>query len=213
MVDIIPAILSYTQMDLDRKVSSMASVASAIHIDIMDGVFVKNKTIGTNEASKINFDRDIEFHLMVSDPQEYIGALPGGPKVTFQVHIESAKGRMDQIISAVRAKNSKLALVLNPITPIETITPYLGSVQNILLMTVVPGIDGQKYMPEVEKKITQLRQMAPGINIEVDGGVNTATALAAVRAGANRLAAATAIFGQPDKSAAYRNLHALANGH
>lgn len=211
MVDIVPAILSYTREDLLRKAGAVGEVAPALHIDIMDGVFVKNKTIGIADALAIRTAKPVEYHLMVSDPENYIEALPGGQNSIFEVHVESLHGNFDSILGLVKRKNSKLALVLNPATPPEEALSRLPALQMVLVMAVVPGIDGQKYMPEVENKMSLFRHRSPGITIEVDGGVNMQTAQRAVAAGANRLAAASAIFGAQNPQEAYRNLHRLAN--
>ncbi len=228
MVDIVPAILSYSKQDMLNKLSRVGGIAPAIHIDIMDGHFVKNKTIGPAELADLPYHKIIEYHLMVSDPARYMHELPGGSNVIYQAHIEAtAEGRAGNLapggnlpgvaagishLAAIAAhKNSKFCIAINPSTPLETVGAGIKSLRHVLIMAVVPGIDGQKYMAEVETKISQLRNMMPDIIIEVDGGINMENGKSAVRAGANRLAAATAIFAQPDAVVAYKQLHLMAN--
>jgi len=211
MVEILPAILSYSRDDLLRKVSAVEQVVPAFHIDIMDGIFVKNRTIGIADALAIKTSKPVEYHLMVNDPENYIEALPGGPNSIFEVHVETLHGKFEGILRQVQKKNSRLALVLNPATPPEEWLSKLLVLQQVLVMAVVPGIDGQKYIPEVENKMSLFRHRAPGLTIEVDGGINMQTAQRAVAAGANRLTAATAIFGASDPKEAYRSLRHLAN--
>ncbi len=211
MIDIVPAILSYSREDLLSKASKVEAISPALHIDIMDGVFVKNRTIGVKDALSVRTTKPVEYHLMVSDPLNYIEQLPGGQNSIFEVHIEAAKGKEKEVMGAVARKNSKLAFVINPSTPAEALLPLLPALRHVLVMAVVPGIDGQNYMPEVEGKMALFRQHAPGIIIEVDGGIKPDTIQRAVAAGANRLAAASALFGAPDPAEAYRKLHAIAN--
>jgi ribulose-phosphate 3-epimerase len=211
MVDIVPALLSHSRSDLFDKLSRIRGVAHAIHIDIMDGSFVHNRTIGAADATNLPFDGAIEYHLMVSDPARWIHEIPGGPNVTYQVHAEAAHGQFSQIAAIVAHRHSKLSIALNPSTSLDSVVNELQSISHVLIMAVVPGIDGQKYMDSVEGKIAMLRSMRPEIIIEVDGGINVITARRAVLAGANRLAAATSIFGFPDAGAAYRNLQLAAN--
>lgn len=213
MVDIVPAILSYSRHDLLDKIARVRGVARAVHIDIMDGQFVHNKTIGIAEASDLPFERVVEYHLMVSDPARYIEALPGGQNVIYQVHIEAAGGQMQRLFSLAAAKHSKLAVALNPSSGLETIMPVLPQLSHVLVMAVVPGLDGQKYMESVEGKISQLRSLRHEMIIEVDGGIGLSTARRAALAGADRLAAATSIFKMADASSAYRNLLLAANGN
>lgn len=213
MVDIVPAILSYSRHDLLDKISRVRHVAHAIHIDVMDGLFVHNKTVGPSDLKDLPFEKVIEYHLMVADPAEYMHALPGGPNVIYQVHFEASRGKISELEAIAAQKHSKLCVAVNPATDLEEVASETHNLNHVLFMTVVPGIDGQRYMPSVETKISQLRALRPGMTIEVDGGINISTARRAAEAGASRLAAATAIFGSHDAAAAYRQMYLLANGH
>lgn len=215
MVDILPAILSQTKADLMKKMESVPS-ASAWHIDLMDGKFVGNQTIGPAELDALPKDRQIEFHLMVRNPAEWMEQLPDGKNSVFLVHVEvvSSETQLKQLLMLAQKKHGKLALVLNPPTPLEKLEKMLAAhpeIGQVLLMTVNPGWAGQKYNAEMEEKIRELRQHHPSLVIEVDGGVGMETAPSAIRAGANRLAAANAIFKAPNPSAAFRELERLAS--
>ncbi|VVB57081.1 Ribulose-phosphate 3 epimerase family protein [uncultured archaeon] len=209
MLDIAPAILVYTPEELAARVRSVPS-AKTLHIDIMDGKFVNNTTIGTAELQNLPADRQVEYHLMVSDPVGFIQALPGGKNRIFEVQLESVmEGDEGRIKKMVEAKGSKLAWVLNPPTPLSRLLPHLEGVHHVLLMTVNPGWAGQAYMGEVEEKMRQLRQLHPKLVIEIDGGVGPKTILHALKAGANRFAAASAVFGHKEPDKALKELERL----
>ncbi len=211
MTVIAPAILVYSKEELKQRLASVPS-AKTIHIDIMDGKFVNNTTIGPAELQDLPKDREIEYHLMVADPLAFIEKLPGGKNSIFEVHLESVKaGQEKEIAEAVKKKKSRLAWVLNPPTPLARLESCLGSVSQILLMTVNPGWAGQSYIEEVEEKMRELRKLRPGLSIEIDGGVGAKTIPRARAAGADRFAAASSVFGHKEPDTAYRNLLSLAN--
>lgn len=208
-----PAILVYSKTELMQRIDSVPS-AKTLHIDIMDGKFVNNTTLEVDGLHELPHDKEIEYHLMVSNPAEYIRQLPGGKNKIFQVHIESV---LDEEVSYIRhmveKKKARLAWALNPPTPISRIELHLGGVVGILLMTVNPGWAGQKYMEDVEKKMRALRDSYPDLAIEIDGGVSEQTILRALAAGANRFAAASAVFGQPEPDAALAGLLRIVNSY
>lgn len=212
-VQIAPAILCYSRDELERRITSVSS-AKILHIDIMDGKFVNNTTIGPDVLVSFPFpqDKEIEYHLMVSDPLKFIEALPGGQNKIFEVQLESVKtGEERKITEAVKKKKSRLAWVLNPPTNTERLEPHLAHVSQVLLMTVNPGSAGQAYMREVEEKMRELRKKHPSLTIEIDGGVGPATIPRAIAAGANRFAAASSVFVQKEPNEALQALIRLAN--
>lgn len=210
MVTVAPAILVYTKEELLQRVASVPS-AKTLHIDIMDGKFVDNTTLDIDALHELPKDVEIEYHLMVSNPAEYIRQLPGGKNKIFQVHIESVlDDEITYIRQRVEHKRGRLAWALNPPTPITRIEPYLGGVLGVLLMTVNPGWAGQSYIEAVEDKMRALRSSYPRLGIEIDGGVGAKTIPRAMAAGANRFAAASAVFGQEDPDEALRALIRLA---
>ena len=211
IVQIAPAILCYSKEELERRIAQVPS-AKILHIDIMDGKFVDNTTIGPGDLQDLPKDREIEFHLMVADPLAFIEKLPGGKNKIFQVHLESVdEGDEGKIVKAVKKKKSRLAWVLNPPTNAGRIEPHLDNVSQVLLMTVNPGWAGQPYMKEVEEKMRDMRAQHPNLVIEVDGGVGPATIPRAIAAGANRFAAASAVFGAVEPDEALQVLIRLAN--
>ncbi len=212
-VQIAPAILCYTKEELAHRVAAVPD-AHTLHIDIMDGKFVNNTTIGTDVLAEFHFppDKEIEYHLMVADPIKFIEALPGGKNSIFEVHIESVDERqMAGLQKLVAKKGSRLAWVVNPPTMLDKLEKHLAGVEHVLLMTVNPGWAGQSYISDVEEKMRALRAHHPHLTIEIDGGVGPTTIPRAIKAGANRFAAASAVFGQKDPNAALQGIIRLAN--
>ena len=210
-VQVAPAVLAYTKNELKHRIASVPD-AKILHIDVMDGRFVNNTTLSAEELQDLPDDKEIEFHLMVKDPMSYIQQLPGGENKIFEVHIESVNDyQMDGIKALVKNKGSRLAWALNPPTPIDRLEKHLEVVEQVLLMTVNPGWAGQSYISDVEEKIRTLRKHHPKLVIEVDGGITNSTLPRAISAGANRLTAASAIFGADEPNAALKEITKLAN--
>ncbi len=214
-IEVVPAILAYSPDEMRARIASVPD-CPILQIDLMDGKFVNNKTVGLDELADFSFPpgKLIEYHLMVADPLEWIGRLPAENETIFQVHIESVEpAGIPRVREAVRARglHCSLAWALNPPTPLPAIEPHLGGISEVLVMTVNPGFSGQKYLPEMEEKMRALRAAHPALTIEIDGGVDKSNAERAVNAGANRLAAASALFKQKNPQAACQELKRLAN--
>ncbi len=185
-----------------------------IHIDVMDGHFVPNLTMGPFivEGIKRITKAPLDIHLMIERPERYIEAFAKaagrGDLITF--HIEVAKYPGD-VISLIKDAGLKAGVSLNPATPAETVFPVLGSVDLVLAMSVNPGFAGQKFIKEVMPKIAQLRSQAPeNVDIEVDGGVTLENVSQVAKNGANVIVAASAIFKAEDPSDAINKLRYLA---
>ncbi len=189
-VEFIPAILVKTREELLEKINMVKGHVNIIQLDIMDGEFVPNKTVGLEDLHDLP-QASYEYHWMVNNPENYIEKTPG-PHMHL-VHIETVTD-FEKVIRAVRQAGGRIGLALNPDTPLESIMPYIGRVEEVLVMTVRPGFSGQKYIAEMEGKIKKLRQLYPNLDIEVDGGINPETIGHAFRSGANYLAAASAIY-------------------
>jgi ribulose-phosphate 3-epimerase len=179
-----------------------------LHVDIMDGHFVPNITIGPAVVSDIRkcTGLPLDVHLMIKDPfayaQRFIAA--GADKIT--VHIETVTGaQIKRKGAALKSKGIKLGVSLNPGTPLKKIKSLLDIVDFVLVMTVNPGFGGQKFIPEVLPKIKKLRRIFKG-DISVDGGINAENARSIIEAGANILAAGTYIFKAKDTGDAIRRL-------
>ncbi len=209
---IAPSILS---ADFAHLADELASVSSAewVHVDVMDGHFVPNLTIGPPvvEAVRRSTDAFVDVHLMIDPVDPYLQAFAAAGADLLSVHVEACT-HLDRTLSAIRDLGVKAGVVLNPATPAATVQHVLHRVDLILVMSVNPGFGGQSYIPEVEPKVAELRTMIGDrpIRLEIDGGISVRTAAAAVRAGADTLVAGSAVFGQADRAAAIAALRAAA---
>ena len=185
-----------------------ASGAEALHLDIMDAHFVPNLSFGPDVVALAartapNFYRNV--HLMMSRPDLYLETFAKAGAQTIQIHVE-ADCDIHHELARIRALGVKPAIVLNPETPVERLVPYLGEVDEALVMTVHPGYGGQKFIAECLPKVTFLRGRRPDLDIMVDGGINAETAVAAARAGANQFVAGSYLFKQTDMRRAVDDL-------
>lgn len=204
MIKIAPSILSadFTRLGEEMKKVEQAG-ADLIHIDVMDGHFVPNITIGPLIvlACKKITKLPLDVHLMIENPDRYIPDFAKAGADIITIHAETSKS-LDEDIELIMQNNVKPGVVVNPATPIESIFQVLDRVAMVLIMSVNPGFAGQKFMPEVLPKIRQLRSLVVSrklsVDIEVDGGINLETAREVVKAGANVLVAGSAIFYSDD---------------
>lgn len=186
------------------------SLADALHIDIMDPGFVPNLSFGPDVVALCRkvapgFYRNV--HLMMRRPDLYLEPFAAAGAQTLQLHIE-ADCDLHRTLKRVRELGVKPAIVLNPETPVEILRPYIGEVQEILVMTVHPGYGGQKFIADCLPKISWLRERAPNLDIMIDGGGNETTIPQAARAGANQFVAGSYLFRQNDMRAAVADLRA-----
>ncbi len=185
-----------------------ASGAEALHLDIMDAHFVPNLSFGPDvvalaKKTAPNFYRNV--HLMMTRPDLYLEAFATAGAQTIQIHVE-ADCDLHRELRRIRAMGLKNAIVLNPETPIERLEPYLGEIDEALVMTVHPGYGGQKFIADCLPKVTWLRARCPNLDIMVDGGVNGETAILAAKAGANQFVAGSYLFKQTDMKAAVESM-------
>ena len=208
-IQILPSFLAADLGHLaDELCRAESSGADAIHLDIMDPTFVPNMSFGPSivdfcRRTCPKFYRNV--HLMMNRPDLYIDAFAKAGSQTLQIHIE-ADCDLHVELARIRAAGMRNAIVLNPETPVERIVPYLGEVDEILVMTVHPGFGGQKFIAGVMPKIEFLRSKLPGIDIMVDGGVDAATALVAAKAGANQFVAGSYLFGKTEMESAVADM-------
>jgi len=204
-IEIAPSILS---ADFARLADEIGVVESAgvkiVHLDVMDGHFVPNITIGPPVIAKLRKYSNLVFdsHLMISEPGKYAGrfAEAGANHITF--HIETAS-EPEKLIDELHQLGCTAGICLNPETPVEAIEKVAPLCDMVLVMTVHPGFGAQEFMPEAAKKIAQVREIVgPDVRIEVDGGIDPQTAPIVVGYGADTLVAGNAIFAKPDRIAA-----------
>src|SRR5512140_2081474 len=215
-IRIAPSILSADFGRLADEVRAIeAAGADVVHVDVMDGRFVPNITIGplVVEAVRKVTKLPIDCHLMIVEPERYVEAFAKAGADLVSVHAEVSP-HLHRTLQAIRAAGARPAIALNPSTPLSAIEWVLGDAEMVLVMTVNPGFGGQKDIEACTQKIRDLRLMAdarnPALEIEVDGGVKPETAAAVSAAGANVLVAGTAVFGQADYHAAISAIRAAA---
>lgn len=178
-----------------------------LHVDVMDGHFVPNLTVGPAVVRSIRkiTALPLDVHLMIENPERYLKDFADAGADHLTIHAEACEGRLGRVIEAIRSCGTRCGVSLKPASSLRQIEGFLTQVDMVLLMTVNPGFGGQVFMREVLPKIRELRKLFSG-DIEVDGGINRETAKEAVRAGANVLVAGTAIFGKPDVKQAIEDL-------
>lgn len=181
--------------------------ADLIHLDVMDGHFVPNISIGAPviAAMKRVCAIDFDVHLMISNPYSYIDDFisSGADIITFHTECDSD---IQKTIDKIIAGGCKAGLAVKPNTPIEEVFPYLDKLSMVLVMTVEPGFGGQGFMESTLPKIKALRQKCPMLDIQVDGGINTETVKLAGAAGANVFVAGSAVFNSDDPAAAIQTI-------
>jgi ribulose-phosphate 3-epimerase len=189
--------------------------ADLIHVDVMDGHFVPNLTMGPAVVKALRriTKLPLDVHLMITDPDEYIEAFAEAGAASLVVHAEVLP-HLHRTLTAIRALNCRAGVAINPSTPPSAIQEVVGLADQVLVMSVNPGFGGQSFIPESESKIQRVREMldraGSRADIEVDGGVDASTVQRVVSAGATILVAGAAVFGTPDPEAAARSLRALA---
>jgi ribulose-phosphate 3-epimerase len=209
-IRVAPSILSADFGRLAEEVRAVeAAGADVIHVDVMDGRFVPNITVGplVVEAVRKVTKLPLDAHLMIVEPERYVEAFAKAGADLVSVHAEVSP-HLHRTLQAIRAAGARPAVALDPSTGLEAVEYVLGDCEMVLLMTVNPGFGGQRYIEAVTEKIRRLRSLADArgqaLDIEVDGGVKPDTAARVAAAGANVLVAGTAVFGQQDYGAAIR---------
>lgn len=217
MVEIAPSILSADFRRLGEQLSLVEGAgASYIHVDVMDGHFVPNLTIGpfivkwVRKATSL----PIDVHLMIENPDQLIGEFAGAGANLISVHPE-ATYHLHRTLNLIRSLGCQAGVVLNPATPVTIIEEVLESIDYVLVMSVNPGFGGQEFIPSSFDKVRRLRNIlkSHGVpaRIEIDGGIGPANAAEVVAAGAEILVAGSSIFGAPDPASAVNRLLAAAN--
>jgi ribulose-phosphate 3-epimerase len=214
---IAPSILSADFSKLGSEIKEVeAGGADWIHVDVMDGHFVPNITIGPLVVAGIRplTQLPLDVHLMIEHPDSFIPAFAKAGADYISVHAEACI-HLHRSLNYIREQGVKAGVVLNPATPLSSIELVLSQVDLILLMTVNPGFGGQPFIPEMLPKIKQLKKMLverglDHVHVQVDGGINEETAQLVSQAGANVLVAGQAVFGQTNRSAAMERIRSAA---
>jgi ribulose-phosphate 3-epimerase len=213
-VKLAPSILSADFARLGAEVDRVAPEADLLHVDVMDGHFVPNLTIGPPvvEALREHTGLFLDCHLMVDNPQVLLADFAEAGADRCIVHVEL--GDPLPLFAELRERNVGAGVVLNPETPVERVLPYLDDVDLVLVMSVHPGWGGQQFIADVLDKVRVLRTAIDDrqldVEIEIDGGINLDTAPLAARAGVDILVAGSAVFRAPDPLAAARDIRAAA---
>ncbi|MEM7409031.1 MAG: ribulose-phosphate 3-epimerase [Myxococcota bacterium] len=213
---IAPSILAADFARLGEEIASIeAGGADWVHVDVMDGRFVPNITIGPFivEAVKRSTDLPLDVHLMIVEPERYVEDFVRAGAHTVGVHVETCP-HLHRSLAQIREAGARACAVLNPSTPASAVEPVLGDLDQVLVMTVNPGFGGQKFIASMLDKIATLRgwidERKLSVDLEVDGGIGPETIGRAAQAGADVFVAGTAVFGAPDRGEAIAALRRAA---
>ena len=210
MIKIAPSLLSADFAHLEQELATIAD-ADILHLDVMDGHFVPNITIGPVVIKALRSRTKLPFdcHLMISEPQRYIGAFLNAGADMISIHVET-EPHLQRALQMIRDGGAKAGIAVNPATSAETLSSALDFCDYVLVMTVNPGFGGQRFIEPVVPKIRHIsrlvRERGLRVEIEVDGGIDERTAPRVVDAGASILVAGSAVFGREDRRAAMESI-------
>ena len=205
-----PSILSADFANLERDIKRVEQAgADWLHIDVMDGHFVPNITIGVPVTASIKkiTELPLDVHLMIENPEKYVEPFVNAGADILTFHYEAVlPDKVQQLIEYIKSFGIKAGMSIKPKTQVEEVAKYLSMPDMLLIMTVEPGFGGQKFMPDCAEKIKSVREIAPDIIIQVDGGINAETGKICKNFGANSLVAGNYIYKSTDISLAIKFL-------
>lgn len=212
MIKLAPSILSADFANLERDIKLVENAgAELLHIDVMDGHFVPNITIGAPVVKSLRKISNMVFdvHLMISRPEDYIAAFAAAGADIITVHAEAAT-HLHRLIQMIKSEGVKAGVALNPATPLSVLDYVLEDLDMVLIMSVNPGFGGQKFIPSALDKVRLIRELAIDMNlnidIEVDGGIGLDNITEVVRNGANILVAGSAIYNSSDPAGTIKQM-------
>ena len=217
-VKIAPSLLSADFSRLAEELATIESDADILHLDVMDGHFVPNLTIGPAvvKACRAHSRLTFDCHLMIEEPQKYIPSFLEAGAGMISVHVE-AEPHLQRALQLIRDGGARAGIAINPGTASESLTAALAFCDFVLVMTVNPGFGGQKFIEAVAPKIRRIAQMIReqglAVEIEVDGGIDPVTAPLVTAAGATILVAGSAVFGKNDRAAAIQAIRSAVTAH
>lgn len=208
-IKIAPSILAADFGKLNEEILGVENFADFIHVDVMDGHFVPNISIGAPVVKCIKSKLPLYTHLMIENPEKYVEDFVKAGSARIIVHVEAAKN-LKSLIEKIKSLGVSAGVSIKPATSVEAIKDVLDIVDDVLVMTVEPGFGGQEFMPDMLPKIKALRAMGYKGDISVDGGINDKTGKMCAEAGANILITGSYIFKAEDRKTAIESLRSLA---
>ncbi len=216
MFEIVPSILSADFTRLGEQIAQVeAGGATILHLDVMDGHFVPNLTIGPPVVKSVRkiTKMTLDVHLMITNPEHFVPVFVEAGADMISVHQEVCP-HLDRVLNYIQSEGRRAGVVLNPSTPVATLEEVLDLADHVLVMSVNPGFGGQKFIPNSLKKVRQLDQLRRARNlklpIEIDGGINLANVAEVARAGVNWVVTGASVFHTPDPGATVREMGRIA---
>lgn len=207
-IRIVPAILTDDSTALKRMVQAVKGAVEWAQVDIMDGLFVPSKSIGWQEVKAAKLPFDWEAHLMVKEPETYFSGFKSARVRRVIFHFEAVNDPC-AVIAAARKLDLDVGMALNPDTTVSAVAECLPLLDSVLIMSVVPGFYGSKFIPEVLDKVGEIRAFAPGLSIGIDGGIKDANIVEVAASGVDDICVGSGVFLGADPAACYRHLQSV----
>ena len=207
-IKITPSILGIDYGRMNEHLKELESFSDMFHVDVMDGNFVNNLTIGAPIVAEMKTKVPLDCHLMIRNPHRYIADFAKAGAASITIHAEASLHLADDV-QKIKDAGCKACVALNPETPVDKISAVLPMLDMVLVMSVHPGFGGQAFIPEVLEKVKWIREHYPNLDIQIDGGINDKTAPLAIKAGANVLVSGSYILKAKNPKEAAAKLNTL----